>query len=277
MKGNNLMSLLAKAEIFTKRKSPAILTGLAIAGVISTAWAAFKAGPRADKILEDYRKDMRDCHPEDKEAKRAVVGETAKKIIPVVAPTVIMGGVTIGCMVGSNSISNRRIAALSAAYTISETTVKNLNDKMVEMLGEKKTRAIKDSIMKDKLKADADKDREILSDKNFIFPNNGTVLCKDLYTGRLFHSTAEKIRQAITKCSYDIVTDMYVSLNDFYDAIDSPELTKVPMGDDFGWNLRDVRDRKLPIILTALLTENDVPCLCVDYGISPRDDYRNLH
>lgn len=277
MKGNKIMELLGKAEIFTRKNSPAILTGLAVVGVLSTAWAAFKAGPKADEILKKYRKDMEDCHPDDKEAKRAVVAETAKKMIPVVAPTVIMGSVTAACMIGSTSVSNRRVAALSAAYTLSETTVKNLNDKMEEMLGEKKARAIKDSIMKDKLKADADKDRGLLSDTNFVFPNNGTVLCKDLYSGRLFHSTAEKIRQAITTCSYNIITDMYISLNEFYDAIDSPELPRIPMGDDFGWNLRDLNNKKLPIILTALLTENDIPCLCIDYTVGLRDDYRNLH
>ena len=60
MKGNKVMEFLEKAEVFTKKNSPVILTGLAVVGVISTAYSAFKAGPRADKILEEYRKDMRD-------------------------------------------------------------------------------------------------------------------------------------------------------------------------------------------------------------------------
>lgn len=277
MKGNKVMGFLEKAEIFTKKNSPVILTGLAVAGVISTAYSAFKAGPRADKILEEYRKDMRDCHPKDKEAKRAVVGETVKKMMPVVAPTVIMGGSTIACVVGSHSISSRRIAVLSAAYSLSESTVKNLNSKMEEMLGEKKTRAIKDSIMKDKLHADVENDRKMLSDENFVIPNDGTVLCKDLYSGRLFYSNAEKIKQAIASCSYNIISDMYISLNDFYEAIGSPQLTRIPMGEDLGWNVDDTINGKLPITLTALLTDDNKPCLCVDYDISVRNDFRNLH
>lgn len=277
MKGNKVMEFLEKAEIFTKKNSPVILTGLAVAGVISTAYSAFKAGPRADKILEEYRKDMRDCHPRDKEAKRVVVGETVKKMVPVVAPTVIMGGSTIACVVGSHSISSRRIAVLSAAYSLSESTVKNLNSKMEEMLGEKKTRAIKDSIMKDKLYADVENDRKVLSDENFVIPNDGTVLCKDLYSGRLFYSNAEKIKQAIASCSYNIISDMYISLNDFYEAIGSPQLTRIPMGEDLGWNVDDTINGKLPITLTALLTDDNKPCLCVDYDISVRNDFRNLH
>lgn len=277
MKGNKLMDLLEKAEVFTRRNSPVILTGLAIVGVISTAYSAYKAGPRADKILEEYRKDMRDCHPKDKEAKRAVVGETIKKMAPVMAPPIIMGGMTIACIVGSHSVSTRRIAALSAAYSLSESTVKNLNSKMEEMLGEKKARAVKDAIMKDKLKTDSEKDQKVLSDSNFVMPGDGTVLCKDLYSGRLFYSNAEKIKQAIATCSYDIISDMYVSLNDFYDAIGSPQLTRIPLGEDLGWNVDDTVNGKLPITLTALLTEDNKPCLCVDYDIGVRNEFRNLH
>lgn len=277
MKSSKLTDLLEKAEVFAKKNSPVILTGLAIVGVISTAYAAYKAGPRAEKILEAYHKDMKDCHPKDKEAKRAVVGETVKKMIPVMAPPIIMGGTTIACVVGSHSVSSRRIAALSAAYSLSETTVKNLNSKMEEMLGEKKARAVKDAIMKDKLKADSEKDKKILSDGQLVIPSDGTVLCKDLYSGRLFYSNAEKIKQAIAKCSYDIISDMYISLNDFYEEIGSPQLQKIPMGDDLGWNINDTINGKLPIILSALLTDDNKPCLCIDYNINVRYDFRNLH
>lgn len=277
MKGNKVMEFLERAEIFTKKNSPVILTGLAVAGVISTAYSAFKAGPRADKILEDYRKDMRDCHPKDKEAKRAVVNETVKKMVPVVAPTVIMGGSTIACVIGSHSISSRRIAVLSAAYSLSESTVKNLNNKMEEMLGEKKTRAIKDSIMKDKLRDSEKNDQKLLGDGNLYIPDNGYVLCKDLYSGRPFYSTAEKIKQAIVKCSFDVQQDMWVSLNEFYDEVNSPQLEHIPMGDDLGWDAEDTIRGQLPITLTALLTEDGKPCLCVDYDINIRRDFRNLH
>lgn len=277
MKNNKLMALLEKAEIFTKKNSPMILTGMAIVGVISTAYSAYKAGPRADKILEEYRKDMKYCHPEDKEAKKAVIGETAKKMAPVIMPPVIMGGMTIACIAGSHSISNRRIAVLSAAYSLSESTVKNLNSKMEEILGEKKTRSIKDSIMKDKLKADTEKDQKALREDQFIIPSDGTSLCKDLYSGRLFYSSAEKIMQAIAKCSYDIVSDMYISLNDFYEEIGSPQLGPIPLGDDLGWNIDDTMNGKLPIELTALLTEDNKPCLCLSYDISVRSDFRSLH
>lgn len=277
MKSNKIIEFLGKAEIFTKKNSPAILSGLAIMGVISTAYSAYKAGPKAEKILENYRKDMKDCYPDDKDAKKAVIKETAKEIIPVIAPSIIMGGSTIACIFGSHSISNRRIAVLSAAYSLSESTVKNLNNKMEEILGEKKARAIKDSIMKDKLRVDSEKDQKVLSDNSFIMATDGMVLCKDMHSGRLFHSNAQKIETAINKCSYRLLSEMYISLNDFYDEIESPELPPIPMGNTFGWNVEDTRNGQLPIVLTALLLDNKMPCLCIDYDVSLRNDYRNLH
>lgn len=70
---------------------------------------------------------------------------------------------------------------------------------------------------------------------------------------------------------------MYISLNDFYEAIDSSQLPKIPMGEDLGWNINDTINGKLPITLSALLTDDNKPCLCIDYDISVRDDFRNLH
>lgn len=277
MKMNKVMGFLEKAEIFTKKNSPAILTGMAIVGVVTTVYSAYKAGLKADKILKTYREDIKDCHPDDKEAKKTVIEEAAKQMVPVIAPTAIMGGATIACIIGSHSTSNRRIATLSAAYSLSESTIKNLNGKMEEMLGEKKTRAIKDSIMKDKLKAESEKDQKILSNEPFVIPGDGTVLCKDLYSGRLFYSNAEKIKQAIAECSYNLMTDMYISLNDFYEAIGSSQLEPIPLGDDLGWNVDDLQNGILPITLTALLTDDNKPCLCLDYDIGIRDDFRNLH
>lgn len=277
MKTSKVMEMLGKAEIFTRRNSPAILTGLAIVGVISTAYSAYKAGLRADEILETYRQDMKDCHPDDKEAKRAVLTETAKKMVPVLLPPAVTAAATIGCVIGSHSASSRRIAALSAAYTVAENGVKNLNIKMEEILGEKKAKSIKDAVAKDKLRATAEEDKKTISESSFVIPSDGTVLCKDLVMNKMFHSNAEKIKQAIVKCSLDIISDMYISLNDFYDAIDSRDLERFSLGDDMGWNVDDVIGGSLPITLSALLTDDGKPVLTIDYTIGTRDDYRILH
>lgn len=262
-----LINWFTKAESFTKEKSPAILAGLAIAGVVVTAYAAYKAGPKAGKILAAKRRDMKDCAPDDKAAKRTVMKEAVKEMIPVVAPPIIMGATTIGCIVGSHKISARRLAVVSAAYSLSESAVKDLGGKMEEMLGEKKARAVRDAIMKDKLDK-AELPKMDGATPAVIIPGS-YVLCRDLYTKQYFHSNAEKINRAIGQMNVDILTRDFVSLNDLFDEIDSPELERCPLGDDIGWHVKDLGvNNKLPIRLTALLTPDQQPCLCLDYDVT---------
>lgn len=270
MKPNKFTELLTKAEGFTKKNSPAILSGLAIVGVFTTAVSAYKAGPIAKKIQKQKEEDMKIVAPDDKAGKRAVAIEYVKEMTPVMLPTVISSAATVSCIVGSHTISNKRIAVLSAAYTLSENAVKDLNNKMNEMLGEKKTRTIKDAIVKDKLQKNPPPEDHT----HIIMTTDGDVLCKDEYTGRYFHSNPEKINQAINAISSDCMQDNYVSLNDFYEMINLP---KIPMGDDLGWNVDDCIRGKLPIYISAQLTEENRPCLCVEYDISIRHDFRNLH
>lgn len=261
-----------KMSTFGRRNDSAILVGLSIVGLLATGYAAYKAGIKADKILEEKKKDLSLVDPEDKEAKKAVQKEIVKEVAPVLAPPIIMGAATVACILGSHKASQRKIAALSAAYTIAETSVKELNGKMRETLGEQKTRQIRDAVAKDKFEQ-GEQSKEVLTAP--LRPAGiGDVLCKDLYSGRTFWSNAQKIQQAINHISADIVQDMYVSLNDFYSLIGIPS---VPMGEDLGWNVDDLYRGQLPITFTALLTEEQIPCLCVDFDISVRRDFRDLH
>lgn len=267
-----LMKMYKTAQKFTKKNSPEILAGLAVVGVIATAVAAYKASPKAHAILEEKKRDMEDVAPDDKETKRAVVAEAAKELTPVLLPPVIMGGMTAACIIGSNRISSKRIAILSAAYSLAEKSVKELEDKMTDIIGEKKTREIKDKIVEDKFKKD-----KVNGDaaKTIVMTGDGDVPCIDLYTGRPFKSNYQKIGQAINELSSDVQGEMYVTLNDFYDKIKT--LERIPMGDDFGWNTDDLIHGTLPIDMCSQLTEDGIPVLCIDYRPRPVDVVKHLY
>lgn len=253
-----------------KQNSPAILTGLTVVGLAITAYRAYKAGIVASDILKKHKEDMELVKPDDKEAKRAVIKETVKEMAPVVAPVIIMGTVTGACAIGAQSINGRRIAALSAAYTVTEKSLKDLNLKMQDMLGAQKARAVKDAVAKDKLKSAG-----IPKENQIVVTGGGDVLCKDEYSGRFFRSNAAKIDQAVNKLNNTVRCCRYVSLNDFYDLIG---LERIPLGRDLGWNEEDtIAGGCLPITFTAILNDNNEPVLCVEYDIHIRRDYRELH
>lgn len=255
---------------FTNRNSPQILTGLGVLGVIETGFLAYKAGEKGRVIMDKKRKDLRDVQPGDREAKRAVMGEIVKEMTPVLAPPVLMGIATGACIIGSNKVSTRRIAAISAAYSLTETALKEYKQKTVELIGERKAQNIREAIAKDKIQKNPPSE----ASSPIIITGNGDVKCFDSYSGRYFYSNAQKIGNAICKLSNEARNAMYVSLNEFWDEIGLP---RTNMGEDLGWNCDDCIDGQLPIATTAILTPEGEPCLCIDYELGLRMDYRNLH
>lgn len=256
---------------FTNRNTPTILTTLGVLGVVETGILSYKAGTKGKNIMDEKRKDLRDVAPGDKAAKRAVIGEIVKEMTPVVAPPIAMGFATGACIIGSNRVSTRRIAAISAAYSLTETALKDYKQKTTELLGERKATQIRDAISKDKVAKNpppADDSSQI------ILTGDGDTLCMDNYTGRCFRSNAQKIGAAINRMSYEVRNCMYVSLNEFWDEIG---LERRPIGDDLGWNIDDCVGGELPIHLSAVLTPDQRPCLYVDYDINLRRDFRELH
>lgn len=273
---NKLSELLTNVTEFANKNSPSLLTGAGVAGVFVTAYMAYKAGPRAKEILDKYRETtdgIKKLYPTDvqKDIKRDETKKFVKEITPVVLPTIGMATATSAAIIGANSVSSKRIAVLSVAYSMSESALKEYQAKVTEMLDGKKVQKIKESIAQDKLEK-AHVNSETAQD--VIMTGNGDVLCMDAYSGRLFRSNAQKIGEAINHLSADLQTDMYVSLNDFYDGLG---IKQIPMGDDFGWNIDDLVHGQLDINITACLTDDKQPCLVVNYDVYPREDFRRLH
>ena len=241
------------------KHSPAILTGIGITGMITTTVLAVKATPKALDIIAD----IKERHEEDGD-KKAVAKELVTKVAPVYVPAVIMGVASTACLIGANSVHAKRNAALAAAYTISDTALREYREKVVETMGEKKDKAIKDEIAKDKLKEDPVQSHEVIVTKR------GTTLCYDCIFGRYFRSDMETIKRAITKINRTIVTDMYASLNDFYSEIDIPP---VKIGDMIGWN---IDDGELDIDFSSQLAEDGTPCLVIGYTAAPKYGYSSF-
>lgn len=266
-----LLELSSKVSKYMDENSPALLTGATVAGIFATAWMAFKAGPKAQTIIDAHREYFSDGHDDrtEKEEVREETKELVKELAPVLLPPVGMAIATSAFAISSNKISSKRLAVLSAAYTMTESALKDYQNKVEELFDEKKVNKIKESIAKDKM----DKN-PLTPNTDVIITNNGDVLCMDDYSGRYFRSNAQKIGNAINELTADLQSDMYVSLNEFYDKLG---LQRIPMGDDFGWRTDDLNRGSLDINMTALLTEDKQPCLVITYDLYPSVYYRHLH
>lgn len=242
---NNIKASLVK-------HTPEILTGVGIAGMVTTTVLAVKATPKAALILENAREEK-----QEPLTKTEVIKHAWKCYIPAA----ITGATSIACLVGASSVSMRRNAALATAYNISKVALKEYKEKVVETIGEKKEQTVIDAIAQDKLEKDPIRNREV------IITDKGAALCYDSLSGRYFKSDRDHIMRAINKLNRRIVTDMYVSLNEFYWELG---LDSIELGNDLGWN---IDDGQIDIDFSSKLAEDDTPCLVMLYSVAPRYDY----
>ena len=255
----NLNQLIKTSKTALAKHSPAILTGVGITGMITTAILAVKATPKALEIIAD----IKERYDEDTD-KKLVAKEFITKVTPVYIPAVVTGVASAACLIGANSIHSKRNAVLAAAYTISDTAYREYREKVIETMGEKKDKVVKDEIAKDKLKQDPVQNHEVIVTKQ------GTTLCYDCIFGRYFRSDMETIKRAITRINRDLVTDMYASLNDFYCEIDIPP---VKIGDDLGWN---IDDGEIDVDFSSQLADDGTPCLVISYNVAPKYGYSSF-
>lgn len=243
------------------KNSPTILTGVSVAGLVTTTVMAVRATPKACRILDEEEWRRGHEHISGRITNMDIVKMTWKLYVPAA----IMGSVTIACIVCANSINLRRYAALASVYSLSETALKEYQSKVVETIGANKERQIKDEIAKDKILKNPPKDDEI------IITGKGDTLCFEWLSGRYFKSDIEKIRKAENELAHDMLTSDFISVNDVYDVLG---LEHTGLGDEMGW---PSSDGLFHFECSSQLTENSTPCLVVGYFNPPTHEYMDFH
>ena len=256
----NVSKLCKDAKVMVSKRSPEILTGLGIAGMISTTVLAVQATPKAlDLIARAEDKKFDNGH-----GNKLTVSEKMKVAWKPYIPAAITGIASISCIIGASSVHAKRNAAIAAAYNLSQTALTEYKEKVVETIGEKKEQAIKDKISKDKIKKDP------VSKSEVIVTGKGNTLCYDAFNSRYFYSDIDQIKRAINELNRIMLNQMYVSLNDFYDELN---LKHSGNGDELGWKLDD---GFIEIDFSSQLSDDGRPCLVIEYMVAPRYDYSKL-
>lgn len=255
MKTPNLAHTIKTARGVVTKRSPEILTGLGIVGMVTTTFLAVKKTPKALELLEEARNEK---------GEDLTVLEKTKTCWKCYIPAAALGATSVACLIGASSVSARRNAALATAYKISETAFSEYKEKVVETLGEKKERAIKEKVEK------ASIEKNPVSKNDVIITGSGTTLCYEYYTGRYFESDIDKIKRAVNEINRRMTYDMYVSLSEFYDELD---LDHTAVSDDIGWNLDD---GLIEVDFGSHIADNGKPCIVISYRRPPRPDYNRL-
>ena len=256
MNKEGLKRTIKSAERVLTKYSPGILTGIGIAGMIGATFMAVKATPKALYLIETKK--------EEAEVEELTSVETIKTCWKCYIPAALTTVVSAACLIGASTVSAKRNAALATAYSISEAALREYQEKVVEVIGEKKEKAVRDAVAKDQIERDPVTKSEVV-----IIDSNSNTLCYEPLSGRYFKSTIDKIKKAEIKLDGQMIQEMYVSLNDFYWEIG---LDGTDLGDKMGWNLSK---GYMDLSFSSQLADDGTPCAVIVYGIPPVYDYQN--
>lgn len=243
---------------FTKKRTPEILTGFGIAGMITTTILAVRATPKAMQLIDAARHIDENDMPIAKERELTKV-EIIKVAWKPYIPSTLTFIFSTGCLIGASSVNFKRNAALATAYELSRSALTEYRDKVAETIGENEEKKIRTKINQNKI------ENVSINEDDVIQTGKGTTLCFDPMSGRFFRSDPAYIKKCVNDLNRILYTDVYISLNVFYSLLGLKEAT---CGDAFGWNI-NYDNGMIDIDFTGQMTDRDEPCAVIDYITQP--------
>lgn len=256
MDKSNVTKFFRNVGTTVSKHSPEILTGIGLAGMVTTTILAVRSTPKALMLISEA---------EEAKGEALTAKEKVKSCWKCYIPAAATGAFSVACIIGASSVSMKRSAALATAYKLSETALTEYREKVIETIGEKKEHDIRDKVAKEKLEKNPVSKNEVL-----IF-DKGDVLCYDVISEKYFKSDIQTIKAAVNTLNERMLREQYVSLNDLYEEIG---LKSTKRGDKLGWNVS--REGLIDIYYSSQLADDGTPCLVMDYEVAPKYDYYKL-
>lgn len=239
---------LSKVGQGLKSNSPEILTALGVAGVFTTSYLTGKASYKASRIIAEEEQQG-----ELFEDRKDRIKERIRLTWKLYVPAAISGVVTTGCIIGASKANSKRTAAAVTAYSLTKKAFDEYTEKVVEEVGKGKEQKIRDGIAQDHVSAEPPVTREV------IITSGGNVLCCELYTHRYFRSDMESLRRAQNDINMQVVNQLYVTLDEFYDLVGLPHTS---VSDKMGWDSEQLMDLRI----SGTISESREPCLAFEYN-----------
>lgn len=242
-----------------KKHAPEILTGVGIVGVVGGGILACKATIDTTVVFENHKKTLEAVHKHyetleektdvKKEKRKDVVDvykHTALKVAKNYMPAVIVETISIGCLIGSHKILNKRNLTLAAAYTGLDESYKFYRNNVKETYGEEVDRRMLFGIKKEKIEIEETdpetgevktkkvtaevvdtKMMEMYSDYTICFDSGSAFYRKDDPDANKFF-----VKKVMQQLNDQLVARGHLFWNEVLDAFGYP---RTPLGAVAGW------------------------------------------
>ena len=252
---------LIKAGFQVKKHSPEILVVVGVAGVVTSTVMACKATTKAGDILEEHKNQMnaidqvvkmdRDDYTEEDHKKDTTIvyTQTAIKFAKLYSPSIMIGVLSLGCIIYSHNILTKRNAALAAAYATVDRGFKEYRGRVVERFGKELDHELRYNIKAQEFeKTEVDKkgnEKVVKETVNVADPNLYSDYARFFDDGCNGWSKDPEQNLTFLKCQQAYANEKlkangYLFLNDVYKMLGIPA-TKA--GQIVGW----IYDEKNPI------------------------------
>lgn len=212
--------------------SPTILTVCGCMGLVTTVGLTIRATINATKIMKEHESTISQI-PQ----KRYRAAEAARLSWKCYVPVAVSGGISLGCIIGANSINLKRNAALVATYVATEDKLKHYEGKIFNT---------KDSL-----------DKKV---EKSVVVDGHKCMCKDGFSGRMFETSLSKVQNAETKMNKMLTYEYRVTVNELYDELD---LDQIDVGEEYGWDLE--HGDQIDIDIDAVMDEQYGPVMLITY------------
>lgn len=246
----------SKTKLNIKKHSPEILMIGGAIGVVSSAIMACRATTKLSKVMDEHKATVKQIrhvanNPEvvdgkyDKaDAKKDMAmtyAQTSLKLARLYAPSVILGSLSLTCMITSNNILRNRNAAIAAAYAAVDKGFKNYRNNVIERFGEEVDRELKYNIKAKKIEEvekDADgKEKKVKKTVNVATGDITSPYAKFYDCGcDNWQKDADHnlwyLRQQQNYANEKLKAQGYLFLNDVYDMLG---INRTKAGQVVGW------------------------------------------
>lgn len=235
---------------FCVKNAPTILTCVGIAELIGTSYLWVKNTPKAQEKLKKA---------EETKGEKLTKTEKVKAAVPAYIPAATGTILTATTFLLANRISAKQLAAVIAAYQLSEEAREEWKENTLKTVGEKGTENIEATAARSRMQ------QASYSDEAVVNTGKGDTLYFDRWSGRYFKSSAQAMHEIELQLSDLLIDSEEVCLNDYYNELN---LDEVKYGNEWIWKRE--RNRRIKFKYTAVMHPVlNIACTQVDFVEDP--------
>ena len=216
---------------FTVKNAPHILMAVGTTASISGLIFVAKAAPDAsratmEKRLEKANKEMKETGASTAPLRKLTIWEWIQATAKYYGPAAAMEALALTCFWAAHGIDIRRQAILSGLCATAEQALREYQQKVQKILGDKAEKEIRNDIAQDTV------DRTPVPAGTAYYLDGATDRWF-IYRGQRFRSTYQKIKDAQNEANHEMIMHMYISELEVMWLLD-PEKKYLTPSDDSG-------------------------------------------